>query len=130
MCLCVDIVHALSYVEIFVHPIVHNEVMRHPHSMRLHRMSLSVVVVADFRVIIVRDFLPPYGYHVCNRFVVVSLYSTPLSLFSIYIYIYLVCVCIGFALCCICVLLYEEEEVRFAFVFFPFPVLLLFCLCV
>ena len=85
--------HALSYVEGSIHPIVHNEVMRHPHSMRLHRMSLSVVVVADFRVIIVRDFLPPYAYHVCNRFVVVSLLFDS-SFFIQYIYIYISCLCL------------------------------------
>mmetsp|Transcript_22235 Transcript_22235/g.68622 ORF Transcript_22235/g.68622 Transcript_22235/m.68622 type:complete len:392 (+) Transcript_22235:358-1533(+) len=38
-----------------VEPVVHHEVVRHPHAVRLHRVALAVVEVSDLRVVEVRD---------------------------------------------------------------------------
>jgi hypothetical protein len=49
----------LTYINLhlLVDPIVHDQAMRQPNSMRLHGMSSNISVVSDIRVVEVRDSL-------------------------------------------------------------------------
>jgi hypothetical protein len=44
-------------LHLLVHPIVHDQAMREPDSMRLHRMTSHIGIVADVRVVEVCDSL-------------------------------------------------------------------------
>ena len=44
-------VYVRAYVELFVESVVQNEIVRHTHAVRLHRMALSIVEVAHLRII-------------------------------------------------------------------------------
>jgi len=54
-----------TYVDLhmFVHPIVHDQGMCKPDSMRLHRMSSGVGIVANIRVVEVCNGLLVRGFH-------------------------------------------------------------------
>ena len=46
--------------------VIEKEIVRHPYSVRLHRVTLSVVIIADIAVIVITDLLFAMWRHRCN----------------------------------------------------------------